>query len=47
MAVKTKGGGAAMKREHQPGAPKTTSQGQGKRSKPNHGRKKLRGQGKG
>ena len=27
--------------------PKLTRQGQGKRSKPNHGRKKLRGQGKG
>tara|TARA_E500000318_G_C3566336_1_gene215800 strand:- start:30 stop:140 length:111 start_codon:yes stop_codon:yes gene_type:complete len=28
------------------GSPKKTSQGQGKHSKSNHGRKKLRGQGK-
>jgi hypothetical protein len=47
MAVKSRGGSAALKREHQPGAPKLTSQGQGKRSKPNHGRKLLKGQGKG
>lgn len=45
MAVKTKGGGAAMKREHQSGAPKLTKQGNGKRSKPSHGRKLSRGQG--
>jgi hypothetical protein len=47
MTVKSKGGSAALKREHQPRAPKSTKQGNGKRSKPNHGRKKLRGQGKG
>ena len=46
MTVKTKGGSAALKRDHQAGAPKLSKQGQGKRSKPNHGRKKLRGQGK-
>jgi hypothetical protein len=46
MAVKSKGGNAALKREHKPGAPKLTLQGQGKRSKPSHGRKLLRGQGK-
>lgn len=28
------------------GKPKKTNQGQGKHSKPNHGRKKTRGQGK-
>lgn len=33
--------------EHQPGPPKKTRQGQGLRSLPSHGRKKLRGQGKG
>ena len=47
MTVKSKGGSAALKRDHQVGAPKLTKQGQGKRSKPNHGRKKLRGQGRG
>jgi len=30
----------------QSGPPKKTKQGQGKHSKPNHGRKKTRGQGK-
>ena len=47
MTVKTKGGSAALKREHLPGAPKLTRQGNGKRSKPSHGRKLLKGQGKG
>jgi hypothetical protein len=47
MAMKTKGGSAALKREHQAGAPKLTKQGNGKRSKPSHGRKLLKGQGKG
>ena len=46
MAVKSKGGSAALKRSHQPGPPKLTRQGNGKRSKPSHGRKLLRGQGK-
>ena len=45
MAVRAKAG--ATKVEHQPGPPKLTRQGQGKRSRPNHGRKKRRGQGKG
>jgi hypothetical protein len=45
MAVKSKQGAARV--EHKSGAPKLTHQGQGRRSKPNHGRKKLRGQGKG
>jgi hypothetical protein len=47
MAVKTRGGSAALKREHQAGAPKLTKQGNGKRSKPSHGRKLLKGQGRG
>lgn len=47
MAFRSKGGSAALKREHLPGAPKLTRQGNGKRSKPSHGRKLLRGQGKG
>jgi hypothetical protein len=47
MAMKTKGGSAALKREHQSRGPKLTKQGNGKRSKPSHGRKLLRGQGKG
>jgi hypothetical protein len=47
MAFRTKGGSAALKREHTPGAPKLTAQGNGKRSKPSHGRKLLKGQGKG
>jgi hypothetical protein len=33
MAMKTKGGSAALKREHQPGAPKLTSIGQGQHSR--------------
>ena len=44
MAVKAKTGAARV--DHQPGKPKLTRQGQGKRSKPNHRRKKLRGQGR-
>jgi hypothetical protein len=47
MAVKTRGGSAALKREHKAGPPKLTKQGNGKRSKPSHGRKLLKGQGKG
>lgn len=45
MAVKSKVGTARL--EHKEGPPKLTRQGQGQHSKPNHGRKKLRGQGKG
>lgn len=45
MAVKSKVGAKVV--QHQPGKPKLTMQGQGQHSKPNHGRKKLRGQGKG
>jgi hypothetical protein len=45
MAVRSKTGTATV--QHQPGAPKLTRQGNGKRSKPSHGRKQLRGQGKG
>lgn len=45
MAVKSKTGTARI--EHKSGAPKLTRQGNGVRSKPNHGRKLLRGQGKG
>jgi hypothetical protein len=44
MAVKAKTGAARV--DHQAGKPKLTRQGQGARSKPNHGRKKLRGQGR-
>jgi len=33
--------------EFKPGKPKRTRQGQGQHSLPNHGRKKMRGQGKG
>ena len=44
MAVRSKTGAARI--EHIPGKPKLTRQGQGKRSKPSHGRKKLRGQGR-
>jgi hypothetical protein len=44
MAVKSK---TALGRvEHQFGRPKRTRQGQGQHSRPNHGRKKLRGQGR-
>jgi len=45
MAVRSKQGTARV--EHKPGPPKLTHQGQGRRSKPSHGRKKLRGQGRG
>lgn len=45
MAARSKGG--ATRIEHQPGRPKTTSIGQGQRSRPRRrGRKKLRGQGR-
>ena len=44
MAVRSKTGTAAV--QHQPGKPKLTRQGQGRHSKPNHNRKKLRGQGR-
>ena len=44
MAVKSKTGTAKL--EHQAGKPKLTRQGNGTRSKPSHGRKKLRGQGR-
>jgi hypothetical protein len=44
MAAKSKIGTARI--EHQPGKPKLSAQGQGKHSKPNHGRKQLRGQGR-
>lgn len=36
--------GTVIKKEAKP---KSTKQGQGQHSKPNHGRKKMRGQGKG
>lgn len=45
MAVKAKTGAKTV--QHQPGKPKRTRQGQGQHSLPNHGRKQLRGQGKG
>ena len=44
MAVKAKTGTARV--DHQAGKPKRTRQGQGARSKPNHVRKKTRGQGR-
>jgi hypothetical protein len=44
MATKSKTGTARI--EHTPGKPKLTRQGQGKRSKPNHNRKKRIGQGR-
>jgi hypothetical protein len=47
MTVKSKGGSGALKREHQAGPPKLTKQGDGKHSKPSHGRKLRIGQGKG
>lgn len=47
MATKSKTG-AYGKTDYRAGAPKTTSQGQGGRSRPERrGRKKLRGQGRG
>lgn len=45
MAVKSKQGVARV--QHVPKPPKRTNQGQGQHSRPNHGRKKWRGQGKG
>jgi hypothetical protein len=36
-----------VKSAYSPSKPKRTRQGQGSNSKPSHGRKKLRGQGKG
>lgn len=45
MAVKSKVG--AKQIQHQPGKPKRSRQGQGQHSLPSHGRKKMRGQGKG
>jgi len=45
MAVKSNTGTARI--EHQPGKPKRTRPGQGQNSLPSHGRKKMRGQGKG
>lgn len=45
MAVRSKTGSARI--DHQPGPPKTTSIGQGKRSRPRRkGKKALRGQGR-
>jgi len=44
MAVKSKT--ALGRTKHKVGPPKKTRQGQGQHSKPSHGRKKLRGQGK-
>jgi hypothetical protein len=44
MTVRSKTGTASV--QHTPGKPKLTRQGQGKRSKASHGRKKLRGQGR-
>lgn len=47
MAVKTKGGSAALKRKHEPGPPKVTRDGFGQHSRPRRrGKKPLRGQGK-
>jgi len=45
MAVRSKIGVSAQKLK-KPTKPKLTRQGQGKNSKPSHGRKLLRGQGK-
>jgi hypothetical protein len=45
VAVKSKTGTATI--QHQPGKPKLTRQGNGARSKPSHGRKLRKGQGKG
>ena len=48
MTVKSKGGNAGLKREHKPSAPKLTSIGQGKHSRPRRkGKKPMRGQGRG
>ena len=45
MAAKSKVGISGQKL-FTPGKPKRTTQGQGKNSRSNHGRKQLRGQGK-
>jgi len=45
MAAKSKVGISGQKL-FTPGKPKRSAQGQGKNSKPNHGRKQTRGQGK-
>jgi hypothetical protein len=45
MAAKSKIGISGQKL-FTPGKPKKTAQGQGKNSRPSHGRKKMRGQGK-
>jgi len=48
MGIKSQGGNAALKRQHDPGAPKTTSIGQGKHSRPRRkGMMPMRGQGNG
>jgi hypothetical protein len=47
VTVKSKGGSAALKRQHEPSPPKRTKQGNGRNSKASHNRKKLKGQGKG
>lgn len=44
MTVRSKTGTATL--QHQAGKPKLTRQGNGARSKPSHGRKLMRGQGK-
>jgi hypothetical protein len=44
MAVRSKTGTASV--EHKAGKPKLTRQGNGARSKPSHGRKLRRGQGR-
>lgn len=46
MAVKSKVGASASKREVKVNPPKRTRQGQGSHSKPNHGRKQMCGQGR-
>lgn len=45
MAVKSKIGISGQK-FHEEGRPKKTRQGQGKNSRPSHGRKQTRGQGR-
>jgi hypothetical protein len=45
MVAKAKTGAAAKLFRRQP--PKRTRQGQGQHSRPNHGRKQMRGQGRG
>ena len=46
MAVKAKTGISGTRTSYRPGKPKRTKQGAGQHSKPNHGRKKSRGQGR-